>query len=48
MYYVITANGYLKFPMFTDAWLHVVLELPCFAKIVGPDGEWVVNPPRSN
>jgi hypothetical protein len=32
------------FKMFLDAWLFVYLELGAFARIVGPDGVWVVNP----
>jgi hypothetical protein len=37
-----------EFQFFFEAWLYVYLELPCFARIRGPDGVWVVNPPRSN
>ena len=51
LYHVITpgSNIFVKsFPLFVDAWLYVVLELPCYAKIVGPDGRWTVNPPRAN
>jgi hypothetical protein len=34
------------FTIFVDAWLFVYLELDAFARIVGPDGVWVVNPGR--
>lgn len=33
-----------RFGIFTDAWLYVFLELGSFARIVGPDGIWYVNP----
>lgn len=32
------------FNIFTDAWLYVYLEMDSFARIVGPDGVWIVNP----
>jgi len=32
------------FGIFTDAWLYVYLELDTFARIVGPDGIWSINP----
>lgn len=35
-----------EFTWFVDAWLFVCLELDAFARIVGPDGIWVVNPKR--
>lgn len=33
-----------RFGIFTDAWLYVCLECRAFARIVGPDGTWLVNP----
>lgn len=33
-----------RFGIFIDAWLYVYLELDAFARIVGPDGIWSVNP----
>lgn len=48
LYHVIMPNSVKSFSMFLDAWLYVVLELPCYAKIVGPDGRWTINPPRAN
>jgi hypothetical protein len=37
-----------KFRYFFEAWLYVYLELPCFARIKGPDGTWHVNPHNVN
>ena len=33
-----------SFGIFVDAWLYVYLELNAFARIVGADGIWSVNP----
>lgn len=33
-----------SFTMFVDAWLYVYLELASYARIVGPDGIWIINP----
>jgi hypothetical protein len=32
------------FPSFLDAWLYVYLELAAYARIIGPDGRWSINP----
>lgn len=44
--YLVRQQGKIveKFTMFVDAWLYVFLELNAFARIVGPDGIWLVNP----
>jgi hypothetical protein len=48
MYQVIQQGKVVeRFHMFVDAWLFVVLVLPCFARIHGPDGIWTVNPTRT-
>ncbi len=50
MYKVIHQGNVIgSYPLFVDAWLHIVLELKSFGKIVGPDKEtWIINPPLSN
>lgn len=35
-----------RFGIFVDAWLYVFLELDTYARILGPDGVWIVNPGR--
>jgi hypothetical protein len=48
-YQVIQKNKIIgSFRYFFDAWLYVYLELPCFARIKGPDGIWIVNPHTVN
>lgn len=37
-----------SFSFFFEAWLYVRLELQSFARIVGPDGIWTINPPLAN
>jgi hypothetical protein len=34
----------VSFTMFVDAWLYVFLELESYARIVGPEGIWIINP----
>jgi hypothetical protein len=49
MYQVIHRGNIIqRYDLFVDAWLYVVLELPCFARIKGPDGTWTINPIRIN
>lgn len=48
MYKVINRGNVIgNYQMFCDAWLLAVL-LPLWSRIKGPDGNWVVNPPRTN
>lgn len=44
--YLVRQQGKIveRFTMFVDAWLYVFLELDTFARIIGPDGIWSVNP----
>lgn len=38
-----------EFDLFVDAWLHIYLNLSCFAKIQCPDGDLItINPPKAN
>lgn len=50
--YQVRLHGRLvgTFHYFVDAWLYVFLELPHYARVTGPDGEWTVDPgnPRIN
>ncbi len=48
--YKVRVNGLIvdEFPMFTDAWLYVTLELIGGATITGPDGEWTITDPNFN
>lgn len=49
MYRVINQGKVVKsFRFFFDAWLCAFLDFPCYSRIKGPDGVWVVNPPTSN
>ncbi len=44
--YLVRQQGIVlqSFTAFVDAWLYVTLELGAYARIVGPDGIWSVNP----
>lgn len=45
MYHVNQSGKVIQtFAMFVDAWLFIALHLQSYAKIVGPDGLWTVNP----
>jgi len=49
MYKVVQRGMVIKqYDMFLDAWLYIVLELVCYARIVGPDGRWTINPIRTH
>ncbi len=37
-----------RFSLFHDAWLYSILECSVWTKIVGPDGEWKINPLKAN
>jgi hypothetical protein len=37
-----------SFHLFVDAWLYVSLCSTCFCTIIGPDGQWKINPPFTN
>jgi hypothetical protein len=36
-----------SYQYFFEAWIKGI-ELPCFARILGPDGEWITRPRLSN
>lgn len=44
--YIVRQSGRMmgKFSYFFDAWLYIKLELQSHALVIGPDGQWVVEP----
>jgi hypothetical protein len=49
MYSVIRNNNIIQqYHMFIDAWLFAYTDSVVYCRIIGPDGEWIVNPPKMN
>jgi hypothetical protein len=44
--YKVIQNGEVvaEHKTFVDAWLDIYLRFRAYAKVVGPDGEWIINP----
>jgi len=49
MYQIIQKDCFIKsFNTFWEAWLYVKLEAACYCLIIGPDGQWKINPTGAN